>query len=188
MKFVNDVLEKLKGPGKANETLTGKGSFSQSGFGDMVNAYANDTTATVSSVAKDGITEVKLNISSLIREDFKKSAANAKFPQKSEVGVYDTSEISTAGIAKSIPHLVLEYMRAGKKFEFPAQKDLNGSSFLAKVPAKTKTVTVRDFKTKEVVGTTTITSKDSVQIRTKSPVPKPLQTKVRRDNDGKIVE
>ena len=38
MKNVKDVLAKVKGEDKVNSVITGKGSFSRTGFGDLVNA------------------------------------------------------------------------------------------------------------------------------------------------------
>ena len=187
MKNAQDVLTKIKGEGKVSETLTGKGSFSKSGFADLTNALANDMTFKVKSLDKDGKV-VETSISELIREDLKKTLAAAKYPQKSEADVLNTCDIHTAGLAEAIPHIVLEQMRCGRKFDLPNQEDMVGSIYLAKNPGKTKTVKVRDIKTKEELGTTTITSQDSVQVRAKSPVPKHLQTKVRRDKNGAVVK
>ena len=102
--------------------------------------------------------------------------------------VNDTGEIKATGLAEAIPHIVLAQIQSGRKFDLPTQTDMVGSIYLAKNPGKTKTVQVRDIKTKETLGTTTITSKDSIQVRAKSPVPKNLQTKVRRDLNGKVVK
>ncbi len=63
-----------------------------------------------------------------------------------------------------------------------------GSIYLASNPGKTKEIQVRDIKTKEALGTTTITTQDSVQVRAKSPVPKHLQVKVRKDVNGNLVK
>ena len=79
-------------------------------------------------------------------------------------------------------------MQAGRKFDLPTQKDMVGAIYLANNPGKTKTVQVRDIKTKETLGTTTITSQDSIQVRATSPVPKNLQTKVRKDLNGNVVK
>jgi hypothetical protein len=59
--------------------------------------------------------------------------------------------------------------------------------FLSTVPGKQKIVKIRDPKTQENLGTAEITTQDSIQIRTKSPVPEHLQTKVRKDANGKII-
>ena len=187
MKMATDVLGKIKGGDQVTATLTGKGSFSKQGFGDLTSALANDTGFKVKTIDKTGQT-VETNISELIRADIKKTIANAKYPQKSEAGVLDTCEISTAGLAEAIPLIVNEQLRCGKKFDLPAQKDMGGSVYLAPNPGKTKTVQVRDIKTKEELGTTTITTKDSVQVRVKSPVPKHLVTKVRKDKAGNVVK
>lgn len=186
-KLVDEVLGKVKGSENVGVTLTGKGSFSRQGFGELTSALANDTGFQVNSFDKNGQV-VQTNLSELIRADLKKTLANAKYPQKSEAGVLDTCEISTAGLAEAIPFIVNEQLRSGKKFDLPAQKDMVGSIYLAPNPGKTKTMQVRDIKTKEELGTTTITTKDSVQVRAKSPVPKHLQTKVRKDKSGKVVQ
>jgi len=187
MKSVKEVLTKAKGAGNEGKTVTGKGSFSKAGFAERTNAYVNDTTHKVKVMGKDG-KETSVNLSELIRADLKKTVANAKYPQKSELAVLDTCEISTAGMAEAIPYLVREEMRIGKKFDIPATGEMGGSIYLAPVKGKTKTVQVRDIKSKEELGTTTITTKDSVQIRAKSPVPKHLQTKVRKDKNGNVVK
>ncbi len=180
MKLVaNEVLEKVKGAGNVTKTVTGKGSFSKQGFNDLVSALVNDTTFKVSIRGKDGKT-VQASISELIREDLKKTVAAAKFPQKSEICVLDTCEIHCNGLAEAIPLIVNEQLRTGKKFELPAQDDMNGAIYLAPIKGKTRVVNVRDMKTGADCGTTTITTKDSVQVRAKSPVPKHRQTKVRK--------
>ena len=53
-KMVNEVLGKAKGEDKVNEMLTGKGAFSKSAFGDLVNALANDTTFKIKTYDKNG--------------------------------------------------------------------------------------------------------------------------------------
>lgn len=186
MKLANEVLGKIKGEDNVMSTITGKGSFSKQGFGEITSALINDTTFKVKSIDKSGQT-IETSISDLIRNDLKKTIANAKYPQKSEAGVLDTCEISTAGLAEAIPFIVTEQLRCGKKFDLPSQQDMVGSIYLSPNPGKTKTMQVRDIKTKEDLGTTTITTQDSVQIRAKSPVPKHLQVKVRKDTSGKIV-
>ena len=187
MKTVNDVLTKVKGKDKVSQTVTGKGSFSKAGFGELTSALVNDLNHKSVFLGKDG-KEASLNISELIRADFKKTLANAKYPQKPEANVIDTVEIATDGLAQAIPHIIAEQVRSGKKFSLPHQKDMVGDIYLAAVPGKTRTSAVRDIKTQEDLGTTTITTKDSVQLRAKSPVPAHLQTKVRRDKNGQIMK
>jgi hypothetical protein len=187
VKTVEEVLAKIKGGDNVGSTITGKGSFSKQGFGELTSALTNDTGFKVKSFDKNGQV-VETNLSELIRADLKKTLANAKYPQKSEAGVLDTCEISTSGLAEAIPFIVTEQLRTGKKFDLPAQQDMVGSIYLAANPGKTKTMTVRDIKTKQELGTTTITTQDSVQVRVKSPVPKHLQEKVRKDTSGKVVK
>ena len=187
MKSVKDVLSRIKGEGKVTQTVTGKGSFSKTGFGDITNALVNDTTHKVTHFGKDG-KEHAVNLSELIRADLKKTIANAKYPQKSEIAVVDSVDICTNGLAEAIPFIVREQASCGKKFDIPATKEMCGSIYLANVPGRTRTSPVRDIKTQEDLGTTTITTKDSIQVRAKSPVPKHLQTKVRRDKSGKVVQ
>ena len=119
MKTVNEVFTKSKGEGKVNDTLTGKGSFSKQGFGDVVNAMINDTTFKVKTYGKDGKVSNEFNISELIRNDIKKTMEKAKYPQKSEAAVFDTCEIITNGLAEAIPYIVEEHIKQGKKFDLP---------------------------------------------------------------------
>lgn len=186
MKTVKETIGKIKGD-NLNEVMTGKGAFSKTGFADTVNALVNDSTFKIPTFGKDGNKNGEVSVSELIRNDLKKTFANAKYPQKSEAGVIDTTEICTAGLAEAIPYIVMEQMKCGKKFDLPAQTNVAGSIYLAKVPAKEKVVNVRDPKTQANLGTCVITSKDSVQIRAKSPVPAHLQTKVRKDPNGKVI-
>lgn len=187
MKTINETLGKIKGEGKLDDVMTGKGAFSKTGFADTVNALVNDTTFKVKTYGKDGAVNGEVSISELIRNDLKKTLANAKYPQKSEAGVLDTAEICTTGLAEAIPHIVMEQMKCGKKFDLPTQANVTGSVYLASVPGKTKTSQVRDPKTQQDLGTSTTTTKDYVQIRAKSPAPAHLQTKVRKDVNGKVI-
>lgn len=187
MKTINETIGKVKG-NDLDAVMTGKGAFSKTGFADTVNALANDTTFKVKTFGKDGKPNGEVSISELIRNDVKKTLANAKYPQKSEAAVIDTADICTAGIAEAIPYIVMEQIKMGKKFDLPAQANVATSSiYLNPVAGKEKTVQVRDPKTQANMGTCTITTKDSVQVRTKSPVPTHLQTKVRKDPNGKII-
>ena len=54
MKTVEEILGKVKGEKNVTATLTGKGSFSKQGFGELTSALVNDTTFKVKSLAKDG--------------------------------------------------------------------------------------------------------------------------------------
>jgi hypothetical protein len=186
MKLVNEVLAKFKGEKNITSTLTGKGSYSSQGFKELTNALLNDTTFKVESMDKNG-EKVQMNLSELIRKDLKKTYAGAGFPQGSEIKVLDTCKIHTDGYAEAIRRIALEWVRCGKKLDFPAQQDMVASIYLAPVKAKTRVLNVHGIKNKEDLGTATITTKDSIQMRAKSPVPKHLQTKVRKDKDGKII-
>lgn len=186
-KMVNEVLSTVKGENKVNDILTGKGSFSQQGFADTVSAFANDTTFKVKTFGKDGKQTGEVNISELLRQDFKKTLEKAKYPQKSEAGVIDAAEMVTSGLAKAIPYLVMEQIKCGKKFDLPTQSNVGGSIYLNPVAAKVKTTQVRDPKTQQNLGSVTVTSQDSIQIRAKSPVPNHLQIKVRKDPSGKVI-
>lgn len=187
-KMVNEVFGKAKGgEDKINDILTGKGSFSKQGFGDAVNALANDTTFKIKTYDKNGKVTGEVSVSELIRSDIKKTLDKAKYPQKTEAGVLDSAEIVTTGLAEAIPYIVMEQMKCGKKFDLPQQPTVGGSIYLAAVPGKTKTSKVRDPKTQQDLGTSTTTTKDYVQIRAKSPAPAHLQTKVRKDPNGKVI-
>lgn len=187
-KVVNEVLAKVKGEDKINDILTGKGSFSKSGFSDTVNALANDTTFKIKTYDKDGNVSGEVNVSELIRNDLKKTVENAKFPQKSEADVLNTSEICTKGLAEAIPYIVMQQLAQGKKFDIPQQPNVQGSVYLAHVDAKTKTSDVRDINSKQKVGTVTTTTKPYIQVRTKSPVPNScIVSKIRKDLNGNVV-
>lgn len=188
MKTVNEVLGNVKGEDRINDILTGKGSFSKQGFSDTVSALANDTTFKLKTYDSNGQVTGEVSVSELIREDLKKTLDKAKYPQKSEAGVLDNTEIVTDGLAKAIPLIVMEQLKCGKKFDLPTQPNVNGSIYLAPVTGTTKTVQVRDIKTKQPLGTSTITTKDSVTIKAKSPVPNHLQTKVKKDLKGNVVK
>ena len=188
MKMVNDVLGKTKGEDKINDILTGKGSFSKQGFGDVVNAMVNDTTFKLPTYGKDGKVNGEVNISEMIRNDLKKTLEKAKYPQRSESGVIDTCEIVTTGLAEAIPHLIMEQIKQGKKFDMPVQSRCIGSVYLADVPAKTKEVQIRDPKTQENLGSATIKTEAYVQLRAKSPAPAHLQTKIRKDVNGNVIQ
>lgn len=187
MKTINETLGKVKGEGKLDEVMTGKGAFSKTGFADTVSALANDTTFKVKTFGKDGKVNGEVSISELIRSDLKKTLDKAKYPQKSEAAVLDSAEIVTTGLAEAIPFIVMEQMKCGKKFDLPMQANVTGSIYLAAVPGKTKVSQVRDPKTQQNLGTSTTTTKDFVQIRAKSPAPAHLQTKVRKDPNGKVI-
>ena len=186
-KLVNEVLGKTKGD-KLDEVLTGKGSFSKAGFSDMTSALVNDNTFKIKTYGKDGKVSGEVSISDLIRSDIKKTIEKAGCPQKSEIGVIDSAEIVTSGLAEAIPYIVAEQIKQGKKFDLPTGEKYTGSIYLADVPAKTKVVNIRDPKTQENLGTATITYKESVQVRSKSPVPDHLTTKVRKDKNGNVVK
>jgi hypothetical protein len=186
MKLVNEVLEKLKGNGNSSRILTGKGSFWKQHFGDLFHALLNDTTHKTTRFVNGK--EESINLSELYRADIKKTIANAKYPGKTELGVIDSSEICTDGLAEAYPYAIREYIQTGRKFTIPAQKNMVGDIYLSNVAGKTKTVPVRDIKTKQPLGSTTITTQDSIHVRAKSPVPKHLQTKVRKDLQGNVVK
>lgn len=83
MKTVSSVLGKVKGEGKINDIMTGKSSFSKSGFSDLVSAMVNDTSFKVKTYDKDGKVTGETNLSELIRSDLKKTLDKANYPQKS---------------------------------------------------------------------------------------------------------
>ena len=188
MKSVTELLTSVKGSDKVDQICTGKGAFSASGFGDLVGSLANDTTFKVKTYDKDGKPNGEVNISEMIRADIKKTLEKAKYPQKSEAGVLDSAEIVTAGMAKAIPYIVMEQIMCGKKFDLPQQPTVKGSIYLADVAGGTKTSDVRDIKSGQKIGTSTTVTRDSVQIRAKSPVPQScIVSKVRKDLNGKVV-
>lgn len=188
MKTVNEVLGKVKGEDNVNAILTGKGAFSKSGFSDTVNALINDTTFSIKTYDKDGNETGTVNVSELIRNDLKKTIDNAKYPQKSEAGVLDSTEIVTKGLSEAIPYIVMEQIKCGKKMDLPNNKEVVGSIYLADVKGKTKESVVRDPKTQEDLGTSTTVTKDYIQIRAKSPVPNScIVSKVRKDKNGKVI-
>jgi hypothetical protein len=186
MKLVNDIIVKYKGKDKVNETKCGKSAFSKQGFDELFHAVVNDTTYKVTTIDKEG-KEIQKNLSTPVRESVKKSFANGKYPQKSEISVFDTSEINTTDWVEAFKEAMDIWMGFGRKFDLPSKKDRNGSIYFTKIPPKEKTMNIHDINSKENLGTTTITTEEYIQIRAKSPVPKHLQKKVRRDKTGKIV-
>lgn len=189
MKSVKDVLAKVKGEDKVNQIVTGKGSFSRTGFSDLVNALANDTSFKIPTYDKDGKKLADINLSEYLRRDLKKTLEKANYPQRSEAAILDTCEISTAGLAEAIPYIVMEQMASGKKMDFPRQELIgNASVYLADVPSRTKTSTIRDPKTQENLGTVTTTNKPYIAVKSKSSAPSSLITKVRKDTNGKVIE
>ena len=189
MKTVTEVLEKAKGADKISDICTGKGPFSASGFGDLVSSLANDTTFKVKTFDKDGKPNGEVSLSELIRDDIKKSVEKAKYPQKSEAGVFDSSEIVTKGIATAIPYIVMEQLKCGKKFDLPNQPNVQGSIYLADVKGGTKVSQVRDIKTGEDIGTSTKTTTDYIQVRANSPAPAScVVSKIRKDKNGKVIQ
>ena len=187
-KLMNDVLSGFKGEDKIQDVITGKGSFSKNGFGDLVSAIANDTTFNIKTYDKDGKENGTVNVSELIRTDFKKTLEKAKYPQKSEVDKLDSTEIVTSGMAQAIPYIVEEYVKCGKKFDLPIQPSFVGSIYLSDQKGKTRTVNVRNPETQEFLGTTEITTKDHVEVRAKSGTPDFLQTKIRKDPKGNLIK
>ena len=187
MKMVKDVLAKSKGD-KINEIIPGKGAFSATGFTDLVTAMVNDTTFKIPTYSKDGKKEGEGSVSELIREDLKKTLEKAKYPQKSEQAVIDNCEIVANGLAKAIPYLVMQQMASGKKFDLPPMPKVQGSVFLQNVSGRVKESQVRDPKTQQNLGSVTITSKDHIEVKTKSGCPDYLATKVKKDPSGKVVK
>lgn len=186
MKSVNEVLTKLKGEGNVDKTVCGKGAFSKAAFTEITNALVNDSTFKLPVMDKHGnVTEV--NLSEMYRAELKKNIAAAGYPQKPEIDVVDSININTNALADIIPHVLDMYVACGKKFEFPNHEDRISSIYLVDVKGKTKDTTVRDMKTGDVIGTTTTTTKDHVQMRVKSQVPKKLVHKVRKDLNGNVV-
>jgi len=185
-KSMKDFLGEIKGKGNEDKTMTGKGSFSTATFSKFVHAAINDRDYRVTSVGKDG-KRTEMCLSDLITGDIKKTVTDAKYPQKSEIGILDSADIATAGLAKAISPLVTEWVKTARKFPLQPQAEFAGDIYLASVPGKTKVVNVRDIKSGANIGTTTITSQDSVQVRSKSPVPSHLVHKVRRDVNGKVI-
>lgn len=185
-KNVTEVITKLKGANSAQEVVTGKGSFSSAGFGEFVSSIVNDPSYMAKSVDKTG--EVKeTNIRDLIVGDVKRTIAAAKYPQASEIGVVDTTEISTKGLEKSFSLILTEWLKTGKKFPLASQPTFTGEIYLKSVPGGVKENPIRDFKTGETIGTSITTTQDSVQVRVKSPVPDTLKQKVRKDLNGNVI-
>lgn len=189
MKNVKDVLAKVKGEDKVNAVITGKGSFSRTGFGDLVNAMVNDTSFKVPIYTKDSKKVAEINLSELIRSDLKKTLEKANYPQRTEAALLDTCDIYTAGLAEAIPYIIQQQINSGKKMELPAQELTGVSSvYLADVPSRTKTSAIRDPKTQENLGSVTTTNKPYIALKAKSSAPANLITKVRKDPNGKVIE
>lgn len=180
MKTVREVYGRLKGDNNLGRTLTGKGAFSSAGFGDLVNALANDTTFKIPTYDKDGKKDGEVCIADMIRADVKATIERAHCPQKSELGVIDSAEIVTRNTAQAIPYIIMEQLRTGRKFELPRGENVEGAIYLSDVPKSTKTVAIRDPKTQQNLGSVVIETDDYVQVRAKSKAPAHLQKKVRQ--------
>lgn len=187
MKSVKEVVVKYKGELDPNATLAGKGAYSKAGFSELVNALMNDTSFEIPVMDKSG-KSTNINLSEMYREELKKNIASAGCPQKPELNVVDSSHIHTNALAEIIPHAVDMYISCGKKFDFPLHSDRISSIYLTDVPGKVKNTAIRDMKTGEVLGSTTTTTQDHVQMRVKSQVPKDRINKVRKDMSGNVVK
>lgn len=187
-KSVDEIMKELKGSDKVDDTITGKGAFSKSGFGDLVSAMVNDTSFKVPTYGKDGQKTGEMSVSELLRADLAKTVDNAKYPQKSEASVLNQVEISTKGLTEAIPVIIEEWIKTGRKFDLPAQPKFNGSVYLTDVKASTKTGDIRDMKTNEKIGTYEAKYDDSIKVTTKSPVPAHLTKKVTKDLKGNIIK
>lgn len=183
MKTVNEILAKIKGTENVDKILAIKKRANSIDTKALTNALANDKTYKIDNFK----TEEEVNISELLRSDIKKTLEKAKYPQKNESSVIDDVEICTDGLTKAIPYFILEYLKTGRTFDLPADEKLNASIFLKEIPANTKTVKYRNVQNGKQLGNVTIISKDSFQLRAKSPVPKHLQRKVFKDMDGKKI-
>ena len=187
-KTVESILAKAKGDAnKDKDIITGKGPFSTSLFDEFVNAAVNDPTYKFTSRAKDG-SVIEMNMRESFVKDIKKTAANAGYPQQSEEAVYDTADIETKAISEAVGHIVGSWIETGRKFPLPSKDLYGGDIYLDDVPGGTKEYDSKNPSTGEKTGTTINTSLDSIKIRTKSPVPKHLVTKVRKDLDGNIIK
>lgn len=187
-KSMKEVLGQIKGTGKENEVLTEKKGFSASAFDSYVNAIVNDRSYEFVTVDKKG-NETKMNISDMIRGDLKKTIKDAGCPQPSELGVCDTCDITTKGLANAIRPIVTGFLATGKKFPLTPQATFGADIFLAPLPGTTKTIdTIDNMTDRNKTGTCTTITEDSVRVKVKSPVPKHLVKKVRKDLNGKVID
>lgn len=188
MKTVSEVLTTIRGGSDLTTPLAGKSTIARKDASDLTSALVNDTSFVTTHRGNNGET-LEFNISELIRKDLKTTLATAGYPQKSEADqILDKVEISTKGLTLAIPHIVQHVVESGKAFELPNKDYMKSKVYLAPVQASTKDYTVRDMTTQTVTGTSTVTTKDHFTLRAKSPAPDHLQTKVKKDLNGKVVQ
>lgn len=181
MKLVNEVLAKIKGAENVNKILASKKRANSIDTKHLVSALANDKTYKIDNFK----TEEEVNISELLRSDLKKTIQKAQFPQKDEISVIDNVEICTDGLTKAIPYFVLEQLKTGRMFELPKQNQLDATLYLKSIPGGSKEVNIRNVQTGKSIGTVNVITKDSFQLRAKSPVPAHLKRRVYKDPNGK---
>lgn len=181
MKFVNEILAKIKGAENVDKILALKKRPNVIDVKNLVSALANDKTYKIDNFK----TEEEFNISEALRSDLKKTIQRAQFPQKDEISVLDDVDICTEGLTKAIPYFVLEQLKTGRMFDLPKQNQLDASLYLKAIPGGSKEVNIRNVQTGKSIGTVNVITKDSFQLRAKSPVPKHLKRRVYKDPNGK---
>lgn len=184
MKLVNEVLSKIKGAEKVNDILALKKRPNSIDTRNLVSALANDKTYKIDNFK----TEEEFNISEALRSDIKKTIQRAQFPQKNEISVIDDVDICTDGLSKAIPYFVLEHLKTGRMFDIPKQNQLDASIYLKAIPGTTREVNIRNVQTGKSIGTVNVITKDSFQLRAKSPVPAHLKRRVYKDPNGKPMD
>lgn len=185
-KPVKEVLANLKND-NVDSILTSKSAFNKNAFNSFVKSLANDNDHVVTIFDKNN--EKQVSVAELLRNDVKKSAENAKYPQKSEAAVYDTSEIATDGLAEAASIIATEWLKTGRKLPLSPQKEFNATLFLKQIPGAVKESQIRDFKTNQVKpGKVVTTTKDSFRVAVKSPIPSHLKSKVTLDENGNEVK
>ena len=173
---VEEIYAITKGPDRINEVVTGKGSYSEKGFKDLSKALVNDRDYKVKTYT-NGKEDGEISIHDKWVDSLTKTYKKAGCPQESELGKLDSAELVIDGISETIPFIILEWIEQGKKFDLPETDQLKASIYLAPVEGKTKVVPARNPKTQEELGNVEVTTRDSLKLVSKSPVPNHLKSK-----------
>lgn len=184
---LKEVTANLTGGGKENETGTGKKPFSKPLYQKYTHAFINDPANAVTRPGPDG-KPIKINVREAVVADVRKTVENAGYPQKSEIGVLENTEIATKNISGFVPDMIVGWLRENRKFIIPPFDGCSGAQlYVQPVKGKTRVVATRNMETGEPTGTSTITTTDHLVIRCKSAPPADCVTKVRKDVNGKVI-
>lgn len=141
MKTLKDVIKEIEG----NVTTTANGkpkrTFSRSDFDKLSTALVNDVDYTITTVSTKG-GDIVENVTTPVKEfrsDIKKvlSDFGVDKQEAERVMTADYQFPTMKGLYGVVSACITEYCGAGKKFDFPTQRDLKASITMENVP-KTK--------------------------------------------------